>query len=118
MPRVFQVNWFRKGEDGGYLWPGFSENFRVLQWILSRVDGEVAATESALGLMPLAGGIDIGGLDLGDDDWSELFRVDKGLWQQEAESTAEFFAAFGDRLPAAVTHQLDLLRARLAALPE
>ncbi len=114
VPRIFQVNWFRKGADGRFLWPGFGENSRVLEWILERVDGQVAAKDSPIGLLPAEGTLDLDGLDLSQDDLAELFAVDPASWRAEADSTAEFFDTFGGRVPAAVTKQLDLLRSRLA----
>nr|WP_231601029.1 phosphoenolpyruvate carboxykinase (GTP) [Salinibacterium sp. SWN248] len=113
VPRIFQVNWFRKGADGSFLWPGFGENSRVLEWILDRVDGTVAARESALGLMPREGDLNIDGLELGDDTMEQLFAIDNDSWIAEAEATEEFFATFGDRVPAAVSRQLEQLKTRL-----
>ena len=113
VPRVFQVNWFRKGADGDFLWPGFGENSRVLEWILERVDGQVAAKESPLGLVPVEGGLNVEGLDVSADDLAELFSIDRDSWLAEADSTDEFFASFGGRVPAAITKQVDVLRAKL-----
>lgn len=113
VPRIFQVNWFRKGADGSFLWPGFGENSRVLEWILNRVDGTVAARESALGLMPRDGDLNIDGLELGDDTMEQLFAIDNDSWMAEAEATEEFFATFDGRVPAAVSRQLEHLKARL-----
>ncbi|MGV8859363.1 MAG: phosphoenolpyruvate carboxykinase (GTP) [Rhodoglobus sp.] len=113
VPRIFQVNWFRKSADGSFLWPGFGENSRVLEWILERVDGQVAARESALGLLPRDGDLNIDGLDLSDDTMEQLFAIDTDSWKAEAASTEEFFATFGDRVPTAVTRQLEQLKKRL-----
>ncbi len=114
VPRVFQVNWFRKGADGRFLWPGFGENSRVLEWILERVDGQVPAKESPLGLVPIEGGLNVDGLDVSDADLAELFSIDRDSWLAEADSTEEFFASFDGRVPAAITKQVDALRAKLA----
>ncbi|MGZ0212044.1 MAG: phosphoenolpyruvate carboxykinase (GTP) [Actinomycetales bacterium] len=115
VPRIFQVNWFRKGPDGSFLWPGFGENSRVLEWILERVDGQVAAKESALGLLPRDGDLNIEGLGLSDETMEQLFAIDTQSWLAEAESTEEFFATFDGRVPAAVTRQLEQLKARLTS---
>ncbi|MEV8255084.1 phosphoenolpyruvate carboxykinase (GTP) [Rhodoglobus sp. NPDC076762] len=115
VPRIFQVNWFRKGADGSFLWPGFGENSRVLEWILERVDGQVAAQESALGLLPREGDLNIDGLDLDENVMEQLFAIDAESWLAEAASTEEFFATFDGRVPAAVTRQLEQLKARLTS---
>tara|TARA_R110002124_G_scaffold63031_2_gene172158 strand:- start:6382 stop:8211 length:1830 start_codon:yes stop_codon:yes gene_type:complete len=115
VPRIFQVNWFRKGPDGSFLWPGFGENSRVLEWILERVDGQVAAKESALGLLPRDGDLNIEGLGLSDETMEQLFAIDTQSWLAEAASTEEFFATFDGRVPAAVTRQLEQLKARLTS---
>jgi len=115
VPRIFQVNWFRKGADGSFLWPGFGENSRVLEWILERVDGQVAATESALGLLPREGDLNIDGLGLDENAMEQLFAIDTESWLAEAASTEEFFATFDGRVPAAVTRQLEQLKAHLAS---
>jgi phosphoenolpyruvate carboxykinase (GTP) len=112
-PRIFQVNWFRKGNDGSFLWPGFAENSRVLAWILDRVDGRAAGADTPLGWKPVADGIDTEGLDLTASQWEQLFDVDPEAWLAELESTEEFFAGFGDRLPDALTTQLADIRRRL-----
>ncbi|MEO6944100.1 MAG: phosphoenolpyruvate carboxykinase (GTP) [Lacisediminihabitans sp.] len=112
-PKIFQVNWFRKGADGSFLWPGFAENARVLEWILNRVDGKVAATDTPLGWKPTAGGIDLDGLDVSTRSWNELFEVDPEAWLAELTSTEEFFAGFGEHLPAELTIQLADIRRRV-----
>ena len=113
VPRIFQVNWFRKGADGSFLWPGFGENSRVLEWILNRVDGQVAAKDSPIGLLPTDGALNIDGLDVNDSDMAELFAIDRDLWHAEADSTEEFFATFEGRVPDAVHKQLAILREKL-----
>lgn len=114
-PRMFQVNWFRKGPDGEFLWPGFSENARVLEWIAGRVSGDVAAEQSPIGRLPLLEDLDVEGLDLADGALERLFAVDPASWSDEADLTQEFFAQFGSRLPAALSTELAALRYRLAA---
>jgi phosphoenolpyruvate carboxykinase (GTP) len=113
IPRIFQVNWFRKGADGSFLWPGFGENSRVLEWILNRVDGQVAAKDSPIGLLPTEGALNVDGLELTDSDMAELFAIDPDLWHAEADSTEQFFATFDGRVPAAVQNQLTILREKL-----
>ena len=114
VPRIFQVNWFRKGADGRFLWPGFGENSRVIEWMLERVDGRVAAQESPIGLLPIEGALNVDGLDLAEDDLAELFAIDAESWRAEADATEEFFATFEGRVPEAVTKQLAVLREKLA----
>jgi phosphoenolpyruvate carboxykinase (GTP) len=114
-PRMFQVNWFRKGPDGEFLWPGFSENARVLEWIAGRVSGDVAAVDSPIGRLPVLEDVDVDGLGLADGALERLFAVDTASWIAEADLTEEFFAPFGSRLPAALATELAALRYRLAA---
>jgi phosphoenolpyruvate carboxykinase (GTP) len=113
MPRIFQVNWFRKGDEGEYLWPGFGENSRVLAWMLDRVAGRVSAHDGPLGLVPHDGGINMDGLELPQKAWEQLFAVDPESWLEEADSTEKFLKSYGARVPAAVTTQLAVLRGRL-----
>jgi phosphoenolpyruvate carboxykinase (GTP) len=114
VPRIFQVNWFRKDEEGSYLWPGFGENSRVLEWILERVDGQLPATDGPLGLMPTENGLNLEGLELPDGALEKLFAVNHDSWLAEVEDTEDYFDRFGDRLPEAMTRQLDILRNRLS----
>jgi phosphoenolpyruvate carboxykinase (GTP) len=113
MPRVFYVNWFRKSDDGRWLWPGFGENSRVLKWIFERCEGGTGAVETPLGLTPAPGSLDLTGLDLPEEDLEELLSVDRDLWLSEMASIREHLAAFGDRLPAELQKQADALEARL-----
>ncbi|MEZ0447126.1 phosphoenolpyruvate carboxykinase (GTP) [Cellulomonas sp. ICMP 17802] len=114
LPAVFGVNWFRKGSDGSYLWPGFGENARVLAWALGRLDGSVEGTDSPLGVLPAPGELDLRGLDLPDGALEQLLAIDPAAWLAECDLTEEFFARFGDRLPVAMVDELDALRARLS----
>ncbi|MCU1440016.1 MAG: phosphoenolpyruvate carboxykinase [Rhodoglobus sp.] len=113
VPRIFQVNWFRKDQDGKFLWPGFGENSRVLEWMLERVDGQVAAKESPLGLLPTDDGLNLDGLDLNGAQVAELFAIDTEAWKTEADATEQFFATFDGRVPEAVQKQLAVLRSKL-----
>jgi phosphoenolpyruvate carboxykinase (GTP) len=115
LPRVFTVNWFRKGNDGRWLWPGFGENSRVLAWVFDRCDGRVAATDTPVGRLPMTADLQLDGLDLADDDLTELLRVDPDVWEREAASIEEHLDRFEPKLPAALRDQLQLLRDRLAA---
>ena len=114
VPRVFQVNWFRKGADGSFLWPGFGDNARVLQWMVERLEGTAGAEDSPLGSIPTADGLNLEGLDIAEDRLSELFAQDKQALRAEADDIEEFFETFGDRMPAELDRQLELLRRRLA----
>ena len=112
-PAIFAVNWFRRGADGRCLWPGFSENSRVLEWVLRRVEGTASAQESAVGLRPVDGGLVLDGLHVPEADLAELFEVDAEPWLTEVELTREWFELFGDALPREMTRQLEILRENL-----
>jgi phosphoenolpyruvate carboxykinase (GTP) len=113
VPRVFQVNWFRKDESGEFLWPGFGENLRVLKWMVDRITGEVGARDTPLGLLPHAADVDLTGTGVDSDAWDELNSIEPQAWLEEAEDIRRFFARFGDRLPTPLLAQLDRLEARL-----
>ncbi len=113
-PRIFQVNWFRKGADGRFLWPGFGDNARVIEWIVRRLEGGVDAVDSPIGRLPVTADLDLEGLDLPEADLAELFAIDRDSWLREVDLTEEFYASFGDRLPAALRSELESLRYRLA----
>jgi phosphoenolpyruvate carboxykinase (GTP) len=112
-PRIFQVNWFRKDDDGSFLWPGFAENARVLEWILERVDGRAHGVDTPLGWKPADDGLDLDGIEVTARQRERLFEVDPEAWLAELESTEAFFAGFGDRLPAELGTQLADIRRRL-----
>jgi phosphoenolpyruvate carboxykinase (GTP) len=99
-PKIFHVNWFRKGADGKYLWPGYGENVRVLKWILERVEGRGEAEETPIGFVPTREALTLDGLHLSPETLRELFRVDADDWEVDLSDTREFFAKFGNRLPA------------------
>jgi phosphoenolpyruvate carboxykinase (GTP) len=115
LPKVFYVNWFRKGEDGKFMWPGFGENSRVLAWIFRRCDGDAQANETAIGLVPPIGkgGIDIDGLDIDRETMGKLLEVDLECWQETLPQTREHLKRFGDQLPEQVEAQLHELEKRL-----
>ena len=112
-PRIFQVNWFRKGDDGRFLWPGFGDNARVIDWIIRRIDGEVPAVDSPIGRLPETSDIDLEGIDVPQDDLDALFAIDRDSWLREADLTEEFYDTFDGRVPAALRAELDALRYRL-----
>jgi phosphoenolpyruvate carboxykinase (GTP) len=111
LPKIFYVNWFRKDRDGGYLWPGFGDNARVLAWIFRRCDGEAEAVDTAIGRVPAAGALDTSGLEGVDLD--ALLTIDEDEARAELAQAEEHLAQFGDRLPDGVRRQLDALRERL-----
>ncbi len=113
LPKLFWVNWFRKDENGGFLWPGFGENSRVLKWILERIDGTAQAVDTPLGLLPEIDGIDTSGLDLNDLAMQRLLEVDSDSWIQEVPLIENHLKAIGDRLPEEMTSQLDYLKSRI-----
>ncbi|MFZ1410198.1 MAG: phosphoenolpyruvate carboxykinase (GTP) [Micropruina sp.] len=113
-PRIFQVNWFRKGDDGSWLWPGFGDNSRAIEWALRRVNGEVGATDAISGRVPLPGDLNVDGLELAEGQLEALFALDPEAWGKEADLTEEYFGQFGDKVPAALYDQLGQLRERIA----
>ncbi|MGO9332845.1 MAG: phosphoenolpyruvate carboxykinase (GTP) [Acidimicrobiales bacterium] len=113
LPRVFYVNWFRKAADGRFLWPGFGENSRVLEWVFERCAGRGDLVETPIGYLPAPGTIDTEGLDVSEEDMTELLRVDRDEWLAELPSITGYFARFEDRLPPALSDQLEELRTRL-----
>jgi phosphoenolpyruvate carboxykinase (GTP) len=112
-PRCFYVNWFRKTDDGKWLWPGFGENSRVLKWMCDRVEGKVGARETPIGLMPKKEDFSFEGLKLADGAWEELMKVDTVAFKKTVEDAKDYLATFGDKLPAKMTEQLKALEARL-----
>jgi phosphoenolpyruvate carboxykinase (GTP) len=115
LPKIFYVNWFRRGDDGRFLWPGFGENSRVLKWICERLDGRGGAVETAIGHVPTPDALDRTGLDLSPADLEEVLRVDTEEWLAELPQVTEWFEKFGDKLPTVLWAELDALRARLNA---
>ena len=109
-PKIFNVNWFRQDENGEFLWPGFGDNMRVLDWILKRCSGEVDARETAIGYLPYAKDIDIEGLDYSVETLESILTVDKKRWSAEADEIAEYYKQFGDRLPKELSESLATLK--------
>ena len=114
-PKVYQVNWFRKDEDGNFMWPGYGDNARVLDWIVRRAAGEVEAIDGVTGRYPHFEDFNLQGLDIDEAKWAKLFEIDPDAWAAEMDDTEEYFSQFGDKLPAAITEQLAKFRARIAA---
>ena len=116
LPKIFYVNWFRKDENGKWLWPGYGENSRVLKWICERVSGEGKAVKTEIGYMPTEDAIDVAGLDVSAEDMKELLKVKKDEWLQEVESIKAHYETYGiDNVPAELKKQLAALEARLNA---
>jgi phosphoenolpyruvate carboxykinase (GTP) len=113
LPRIFFVNWFRKDQDGRFVWPGFGDNARVLKWISERIDGEASAVDTAVGRVPSPEALDLSGLDLTAAQLSILLDVDAGVWAEEAALIPDFYRRFGERLPTALWDQHAALVARL-----
>lgn len=111
-PKIFNTNWFRKSDDGKFLWPGFGDNMRVLLWILDRCEDKVGAVESPIGYLPKKEDLNLDGLDVSDADLDELLKVDKDVWLDEVAQIKELYAGF-DRLPAELAKQLKALEERL-----
>ena len=114
LPRLYSVNWFRKDADGRFIWPGFGDNARVLDWIIRRLEGEAEAVDTPIGRIPAPGELDVEGLEITADDLATLFEVRADSWLAEADLTEEYFAQFDGKVPAALIEQLDALRTRLA----
>ena len=115
LPRIFYVNWFRKGADGKFLWPGYGENSRVLKWVVERVHGTGKAVETPIGLLPAAGALDLEGLSVPDSAMQELLRVDVEGWSNEVPLMRAHFDKFGARLPQGLRDELSALESRLAS---
>ncbi|WP_016699669.1 phosphoenolpyruvate carboxykinase (GTP) [Actinoalloteichus spitiensis] len=113
LPRIFYVNWFRRGEDGRFLWPGFGENSRVLKWIVDRLDGVAAAVDTPIGRVPTAAELDLSGMAGGREDVEAALRVDREEWRAELPLIEEWFDTIGDALPGTLRDELAALRERL-----
>ena len=109
-PKIFNVNWFRQDENGDFMWPGFGDNMRVLDWILKRCSGEVDAQETAIGYVPYAKDIDLEEVDCSRETLEKILAVDKKRWSAEADEIAEYYKQFGDRLPKELAESLATLK--------
>ncbi len=113
LPKIFYVNWFRRDDEGGFLWPGFGENSRVLKWVVERIEGQAAAVETPIGHVPAPGALDVDGLDMTPEALEAALKVDPEEWKAEIPQIQEWFEKFGDNLPAVLWTELDGLKARL-----
>ncbi len=113
-PKIFNVNWFRLDDEGNFLWPGFGDNFRVLEWIVKRCNGEAEANETPIGFVPAADDINLDGLDMDKSVLESILEIDNEKWLKEAEGIEEFYQKFGDRLPEELSAQLSALKERLS----
>jgi len=114
LPKIFYVNWFRKDDDGKWLWPGFGENSRVLKWVFERTTGSKNAEETVIGYVPSPGSIDLDGIDVKEEEINKLLEVNSEDWKTEVKSIKEHYAKFGDKLPAQLLDQLAELEKRLS----
>ena len=114
LPKIFFVNWFRRDEDGRFLWPGFGENSRVLKWVFERVNGDADAIDTPIGKLPTKESLDTDGLEIDQADLDTILSVDVDGWKSAVPQIREHFARFGDRLPAVLNVEVDTLEAKLA----
>ena len=112
-PKVYQVNWFRKDENGKFIWPGYGDNSRVLDWIVRCASGEVEAVDGVTGRYPKFEDFNLEGLDLGEEEWAKMYDIDPEAWAAEMDDTEEYYKQFGDKLPEAIKEQLAKFRARI-----
>lgn len=113
LPKIFFVNWFRKDDNGHFIWNGYGDNIRALKWILERVDGTGKYVDTPIGRLPAEGAIDVEGLDISPENLKKLFEVDKNAWVNEVEEMREYYKIFGDRLPKQLIEELDKIDERL-----
>ncbi|MFN8079807.1 MAG: phosphoenolpyruvate carboxykinase (GTP) [Kineosporiaceae bacterium] len=113
LPKIFFVNWFRKSAEGKFLWPGFGDNSRVLEWVIDRVDGKADAVETPIGLVPAKGSLDLAGLDISEAEVDEVTAVDIAAWKNEVPLIEEWFAKIGPKTPSVLVDELDALKTRL-----
>jgi phosphoenolpyruvate carboxykinase (GTP) len=114
LPGLFWVNWFRKGDDGSYLWPGFGENARVLKWVLERLEGDAEAGDTPIGRVPTVESLDLEGLDLDVGVMAQILAVDAEAWRAEIPQIEAHYEKLGDRVPAELHDELNALQKRLA----
>ena len=112
-PKIFNVNWFRTDDEGNFIWPGFGDNMRVLNWIIDRCEGKANAKETAIGYVPNAEDIDLTDLDMSIDTLKGILEVDKDIWTKEANEIEEHYKKFGNKLPEQLREQLNNLKAAL-----
>ncbi|WP_408952814.1 phosphoenolpyruvate carboxykinase (GTP) [Lysobacter sp. Hz 25] len=115
LPKVFHVNWFRKGDDGKFLWPGFGDNLRVIEWMIGRVKGEAGATETPIGHLPDAQDLNLAGVSLSDEAYAKLFGFDHAAWTAEFDSIGDYLREYGPRMPQALHDEQQRIAAALKA---
>ena len=112
-PKIFNVNWFRTDDEGHFIWPGFGDNMRVLEWIMARCFDEAEAVDSPIGYLPRPEDIDLEDSGVDEETLRSLLSVDRALWQEEVDGIREFYTKFGEKLPKALTEELELLAGNL-----
>jgi len=117
LPKIFHVNWFRKGKDGKFLWPGFGDNLRVLEWMIARVEGKAAGVDTPIGTLPARGELRTEGLALDAAALDELLHVDEAGWQAEAAAIGGYLSEFGQRMPQRLHDELQRVAGALAGAP-
>ena len=115
LPKIFLVNWFRRTDDGSFAWPGFSENSRVLKWVVERLEGTAEAVETPIGFIPAPGSLDLAGIQVTDSDMADALKVVPEEWETELAGIEEWYARFGDSLPQELAAELSGLKERFAA---
>ena len=113
IPRIFHVNWFRKDDDGGFIWPGFRENMRILKWIVQRANFGAKAAETAIGWIPCYEEIDWTGLDFPREEWDKLMEIDRPTWKLQSLQHEELFLELSDRMPKELIFEREMLVSRL-----
>jgi phosphoenolpyruvate carboxykinase (GTP) len=113
LPKMFYVNWFRRDDDGKFVWPGFGENIRVLKWAIERIEGRAAAIDTPIGRIPAPDGLDVDGLDMSEADLANAIKVDVEQWRNEIPSIEEWFEKIGDKVPSSLRDELESLKLRL-----
>jgi phosphoenolpyruvate carboxykinase (GTP) len=111
-PGIFHVNWFRVDEKGKFMWPGFGENLRVIEWIINRCNDNAEAVETPIGYVPANNALNTKGLDISDETLGKLFAVDREEWREELENIKKFFEIFGDKLPGEILEEHNKLHER------
>ena len=115
LPKIFHVNWFRKDENGKFMWPGFGDNMRVLKWVIERCNGQADAVKTPVGFVPKTDDIDVSGLDVDVEVVNALLDIDAATWSAEIEDIDKYFSAYGDRLPPAIRKQIERIRNEIKA---
>jgi phosphoenolpyruvate carboxykinase (GTP) len=114
LPKIFFVNWFRRDDNGRFLWPGYGENSRVLKWIFERIDGKASAEKTAIGNLPPLDALDLDGIEIDERDLQQLLSLDDEGWREAVPQIREHFGAFGERLPSRLVEKLDELEKSLS----